>query len=180
MSGNILQAIRLIVVDVDGTMTDGGIIYDQNGNELKVFCSKDAAGYFTAHAMEIKIMVLTGRECNATTRRMEEMSIDYICQNVKNKYEFLRRFMYEHAYKKEEIAYIGDDLNDLYSMSLAGYVGCPSDAYPEIKEIADYVSEVRGGKGAVRDFICHILKERGEWDKAYRKAYNIPEKNVEG
>ena len=99
-----LKEIRLVVVDVDGTMTDGGIIYDQNGNELKKFCSKDAAGYFTAHVVGMKIMVLTGRECHATTRRMEEMNIDYIFQDVKNKYNFLKNFMKEHSYEKENIA----------------------------------------------------------------------------
>ena len=119
-------------------------------------------------------MVLTGRECAATTRRMKEMKIDYICQNIKDKYKYLINFIAENNFSKEQIAYIGDDLNDFYPMSLAGYVGCPYDAYDEIKEISNYVSQKKGGAGAVRDFVEHILKERGEWKYAFYKAYDIP------
>lgn len=169
-----LEKIRLIVSDVDGTMTDGGIYYDENGNELKKFCTRDAAGFFTAHSVGIKIMVLTGRECAATSKRMSEMRVDYLCQNVKDKYEFLEKFIFENQYKVNEIAYIGDDLNDLYPMSLCGYKGCPADAYAEIKEVSDYISSRNGGQGAVRDFIQHILQERGQWEMAYHLVYNIP------
>lgn len=169
-----LKKIRLIVADVDGTMTDGGIYYDETGNELKKFCTRDAAGFFTARATGIKTMVLTGRECQATTRRMTEMNIDFLCQNIVEKYPFLFGFLQENDYQKEEVAYIGDDLNDLRPMSLAGYIGCPLDAYDEIKEISDYISTKNGGAGAVRDFIQHILTIRGEWEIAYHKAFNIP------
>lgn len=77
--------IEYFVIDVDGTMTDAGIYYDDSGNELKKFCTKDAAGFFTAHAVGMKIMVLTGRECKAVTRRMQEMSVEFIFQNIKDK-----------------------------------------------------------------------------------------------
>lgn len=169
-----LTKIRLIVADVDGTMTDGGIYYDEHGNELKKFCTRDAAGYFTAHQVGLKIMVLTGRECHATTRRMQEMKIDFLYQNVKDKYSFLKDFMERNGYASEEIAYIGDDLNDFYPMSLVGYVGCPRDAYSEIIAISDYMSSKNGGEGAVRDFIEHILKERKLWELAVSKAYEVP------
>lgn len=169
-----LGKIRLIVSDVDGTMTDGGIYYDENGNELKKFCTRDAAGFFTAHSVGIQIMVLTGRVCSATSKRMSEMKVDYLCQNVQDKYSFLHNFLLEKQYEKEEIAYIGDDLNDLYPMNLCGYKGCPADAYTEIKEVCDYVSSRNGGEGAVRDFIQHILQERGQWEMAYHTVYHIP------
>ena len=74
--------LKYFVIDVDGTMTDAGIYYDDHGNELKKFCTKDAAGFFTAHQVGMKIMVLTGRECPAVTRRMQEMGVEYIFQNV--------------------------------------------------------------------------------------------------
>ena len=74
--------IRYLVIDVDGTMTDAGIYYDEHGNELKKFCTKDAAGFFTAKQTGIKIMVLTGRECAATTRRMQEMKVDFLVQKL--------------------------------------------------------------------------------------------------
>ena len=101
-----MRKIKLIVIDVDGTMTDAGIYYDEHGNETKKFCTKDAAGFFAAHQVGMKIMVLTGRECAATTRRMTEMKVEYLFQNVKNKVKFLKKFMVENNISKEEVAYI--------------------------------------------------------------------------
>lgn len=167
--------IKLFIIDVDGTMTDAGIYYDETGNETKKFCTKDAAGFFCAHALGMKIMVLTGRECAATTRRMKEMKVDYLCQNIVDKYSFLRSFIQENHLKKEELAYIGDDLNDLYPMSFAAFVGCPQDACEEVKAVANYISEAKGGYGAVRDVISYVLKQQGKWKEAYIKAYHIGE-----
>ena len=154
-------------------MTDGGLYYDENGNETKKFCTKDAAGFFAAHQLGMKIMVLTGRECKATTRRMIEMKVEYLNQNVKNKVQFLEEFMKENMLTKEMVAYIGDDLNDLPPMKLCGYIACPSDACLEVKEIADYVSSVNGGYGAVRDVIEHVLRENGVWSHAISEVYGI-------
>ena len=168
-----MKNIKYIVIDVDGTMTDAGIYYDENGNELKKFCTKDAAGFFAAHKAGIKIMVLTGRECEATRRRMTEMKVDFLCQDVKDKKSFLQKFMSEYNIDKDEVGYIGDDLNDYEPMLLAGYVGCPLDSCPEIIEIADYVSKVRGGYGAVRDIIEHMLRENGIWSKLIEEVYGI-------
>lgn len=164
---------KLLVIDVDGTMTDAGIYYDEHGNELKKFCTKDAAGFFAAHQAGIKIMVLTGRKCEATTRRMTELKADYLYQNVKDKSGFLKQFMAENELDKDEIGYIGDDLNDLLPMKLAGFVGCPADSCPEVIEIANYVSSLNGGHGAVRDVIEHLLRESGAWENAISKVYGI-------
>jgi 3-deoxy-D-manno-octulosonate 8-phosphate phosphatase (KDO 8-P phosphatase) len=168
-----MNKIKIIVIDVDGTMTDGGIYYDENGNELKKFCTKDAAGFFAAQKIGMKIMVLTGRECAATTRRMNELEVDYLFQNVKNKVEFLGEFMKNNNFSKKELAYIGDDLNDLPPMQLAGYIGCPADSCKEIREVANYISSVKGGYGVVRDVIEHMLRETGEWDKAVADVYGF-------
>lgn len=165
--------IKLIVIDVDGTMTDAGIYYDENGNEIKKFCTKDAAGFFCAHAVGIEIMVITGRECIATSRRMKELQVEYLCQDITDKYQFLHEFMVKNNFCKEQVAYIGDDLNDLFPMSLAGFVGCPEDACEEIKHISDFISEKKGGYGAVRDIISHLLKQRNQWESAYMKVYHI-------
>lgn len=166
-----LQKIKYLVIDVDGTMTDAGIYYDENGNELKKFCTKDAAGFFAAHAAGIKIMVLTGRECEATTRRMKEMKVDFLIQNCKDKIAYLQEFMEKENITFEEIGYLGDDLNDFTGMQLAGFAGCPQDACDEIKEICDYVSDVKAGQGAVRDIVTYLLKQRGEWKKVIMQVY---------
>ncbi len=158
-------------MDVDGTLTDSGIYYDDNGNELKKFSTKDAAGFFTAHEAGIKTMVITGRECAATTRRMTEMKVDYLVQNCKDKITYIRGFIEENDIKKEEIAYIGDDVNDLPAMELCGFVGCPHDACKEVLRIADHVSPIKGGHGAFRDIVEYILTERKQWDELIRKVY---------
>lgn len=170
---NIFEKIKYIVIDVDGTMTDAGIYYDNNGNELKKFNTKDAAGFFAAKKAGIKTIVLTGRECAAVARRMEELKVDYLAQNIKDKVNYMLLFMKENAVSKEEIAYIGDDLNDLPAMNLTGLTFCPADACEEVISFADYVSAYKGGQGAVRDCICHLLKIRGEWESAIAAVYDI-------
>lgn len=168
-----MSNIKLLVIDVDGTMTDAGIYYDENGNELKKFCTKDAAGFFAAHKVGIKIMVLTGRECAATTRRMNEMKVDYLCQNIKDKVSYLNGFIEEQGLNASQIGYIGDDLNDLPAMKMVGYVACPADSCVEVKNIANYISTVKGGYGAVRDVIEHLLRESNEWEDAIKDIYGI-------
>lgn len=166
-----LLKIKYLIIDVDGTMTDAGIYYDEHGNELKKFCTKDAAGYFAAHSVGIKLMVLTGRECAATTRRMEEMKFDYIVQKIKDKSTYLKTFMENNGIQAEEVGYIGDDLNDLPPMRICGFVGCPADACEEVKAQADYISGIKGGYGAVRDVISALLKVRGQWEMAVADVF---------
>ncbi len=168
-----LQMIKYLIIDVDGTLTDSGIYYDDNGNEIKKFCTKDAAGFFTAKAVGIKTIILTGRECPATTRRMQEMKADIVVQNRKDKINYIKEFMAENNVAKEEIGYIGDDINDVEAMKMCGFVGCPEDACKEVKRLADYKSPVMGGHGAARDVIEYILTERGQWEEAYKVAFGV-------
>lgn len=120
--------IRLLVLDVDGTMTDGGVYYDSTGNELKKFAIKDGAGIVLARAAGMQVMICTGRECEAVRHRAQDLHIDYLFQNVHDKAAFLSRFMAEHSLTKQDVAYCGDDLNDLTAMALCGFVACPADA----------------------------------------------------
>lgn len=168
-----LNELKLIVLDVDGTLTDGGIYYTDNNVEIKEFCTKDAAGIFVAKALGIKFMVITGRISKSTEKRLSELKVDYIHQHVLDKKEFLFNFMTEHQLKKQNLCYIGDDLNDIGAMSCVGYVGCPKDSCFEVKQIADYVSSVEGGRGAVRDVIEHLLRSFGRWDEGVKKVYNF-------
>ena len=163
--------IKYLIIDVDGTLTDAGIYYDENGNELKKFCTKDAAGFFAAHQVGIQIMILTGRECAATTRRMKEMKVEYLVQNCRDKVTYIQNFMRENHINREEIGYLGDDLNDFPGMQLCGFTGCPADACVEIKEYADYVATVKGGEGAVRNIIEYMLRTRGEWQQCIKQVY---------
>lgn len=164
--------MQCLVIDVDGTMTDGGIYYDEQGNELKKFCTRDAAGFFAAQRLGIHTVVITGRKCAATERRMKELKVTYLFENVKDKRAFLKSFMGEKGLLKEQVGYIGDDLNDLPAMKLAGYIGCPADSCLEIIQIADYISKRNGGQGAVRDIIEHLLRENEKWEEITGQIYD--------
>lgn len=165
--------MKLIVIDVDGTLTDGSVIYDDKGNEVKKFSVKDAAGFFAAKTAGIKTMVLTGRECKATTRRMKEMKVDFLFQNIKDKEKFLKDFCNKNDLTEEDVGYIGDDLNDLSAMSLCRFVGCPADSCQEVLAVADFVSKKKGGDGVVRDIIEYYLRDQGIWNKVITCIYGI-------
>lgn len=168
-----LDHIQYVVADVDGTLTDGGIYYDENGNELKKFCTRDGAGFFAARAAGLRIIVLTGRESKIVRRRMEEFKVDVIEQNVKDKAVWLRGFMAKAGISGENIAFVGDELNDLAAMRLVNFVGCPFDACPEVKAEAHYISPLRGGEGAFRDVMSFMLRARGQWADAVKTVYNF-------
>ena len=163
--------IRLLVLDVDGTMTDGGVYYDASGNELKKFAIKDGAGIVLAHAAGMQIMICTGRACEAVRRRAEELKVEYLYQNVHGKADFLRGFLAEHGLTAGEVAYCGDDLNDLAAMALCGFVACPADAAPEVAARATCHLPQKGGEGAVRGAVEAILRRDGRWADAVRKAF---------
>ncbi len=164
--------LKYLILDVDGTLTDGGVYYDETGNELKKFCTKDGTGIILAKAAGITPVVLTGRECKATTRRMTELGVTHLFQNVKNKVGFLTAWMSDNIIDKSEIGYIGDDVNDLASMRLCGFVACPLDSVDEVKDIADYISNINGGYGVVRDVVKYILMEQGRWNEVLNSSYN--------
>lgn len=168
-----LKRIKYFIIDVDGTMTDSGLYYDDHGNELKRFSARDGEAIRLARILDMKIIVITGRKCGATERRVKELQIDFCEQAVSNKYEYLRSYLAKHAIKREEVAYIGDDINDLKAMTLAGFIGCPADSCLEVKAMANYVGKRNGGHGAVRDVIEYVLRERGELGKALELLYGI-------
>ena len=155
------KKIRYLILDVDGTMTDGGVYLDSQGNELKKFSIKDGAGILLARQGGIQVMILTGRESLCVTQRAQELHIPYVFQNVKKKKEFLREFFRERQVSREEAAYIGDDLNDLGAMGLAGITACPRDAAEEVKKSCTLILESRGGEGAVREFAELLLEKQG-------------------
>ncbi len=167
------MSLKYLILDVDGTLTDGGIYYDNHGNELKKFCTKDGTGLVIARAAGIKLVVMTGRESEATTRRVKELKVDFVFQGIKDKVEFLKSWIEENEIKRDELGYIGDDINDLEPMKFCSFIGCPADACEEVKLIADYVSSINGGHGAVRDVIEHYLNEQGLWNQMIEKCYGV-------
>lgn len=153
------KKVRLLVMDVDGTMTDGKIYMGSNGEMFKAFDIKDGYGIheiLPAHGIEAAIM--TGRTSAIVQNRAKELEIKYVLQNIKNKEEGILKLADKVQCNTGEIAYIGDDIIDIKAMSLCGLKGCPLDAVDEVKEICDYISSKKGGEGAVRDFIEWIVR----------------------
>ena len=163
--------IKQLIIDVDGTLTDAGVYYNSRGQETKKFSTKDGAGFFIAKAAGIKLIILTGRESEAVLRRMTELKADMLLQNIKDKGVWLKHFMTENKIDNKDVGYIGDDVNDLPPMRMCGFVGCPADACREVKALANYISPVKGGHGAVRDCIEHLLTESGDWGRYVKQVY---------
>lgn len=146
--------MKLFIMDVDGTLTDGKIYIGSDGQELKVFNVKD--GYAIKeklHKKGVKTAIITGRESEIVQIRAKELNIDYVFQNVKNKSAIVINLKERLKIKEKDIAYVGDDLNDIEAMQLCGIKGCPADAVNEIKLICNFISNYNGGCGAIREFV---------------------------
>ena len=156
--------IKLVLLDVDGTLTDGGIYRGNNGEELKRFNVKDGYAIVNAQKLGIEFGIITGRKSELVEIRSNELKIKYLYQGISEKTVILEEIMQKTGLEKEEIAYMGDDLNDLLIMKQVGSSGTPKDAVDEVIQVADFVSKKNGGSGAVREFIEHILKKDGKWE----------------
>ena len=156
--------IKLVLLDVDGTLTDGGIYRGNNGEELKRFNVKDGYAIVNAQKLGIEFGIITGRKSELVEIRAKELKIKYLYQGISEKTVILEEIMKKDGLSKEEIAYMGDDLNDLLIMKQVGSSGTPKDAVDEVIQVADFVSKKNGGSGAVREFIEHILKKDRKWE----------------
>ena len=156
--------IKLVLLDVDGTLTDGGIYRGNNGEELKRFNVKDGYAIVNAQTLGIEFGIITGRKSELVEIRSNELKIKYLYQGISEKTVILEEIMQKTGLKKEEIAYMGDDLNDILIMKQSGLTGAPKDAADEVIQIVDFVSEKNGGSGAVREFVEYILKKDGKWE----------------
>jgi 3-deoxy-D-manno-octulosonate 8-phosphate phosphatase (KDO 8-P phosphatase) len=157
--------IKLIILDVDGTLTDGQITIGSDGKEYKNFNVKDGMAISQSINCNIDVAILTGRTSQIVDIRAKELGISDVFQGLKNKIDKVRELANKYQIKLEEVAYIGDDINDLEAMKLVGFRGCPLDASIEVKDISDFISSQKGGNGAVREIIEHILKQQGLWEK---------------
>ncbi len=152
--------IRLFVMDVDGTMTDGAVYLDDRGGEFKRFDVRDGLGISMLLSQGIGAAILSGRESAVTSRRAEELGISKVLQGIKDKIKALRQMSEEMSLNPSEIAYMGDDANDAECLGWAGIGFAPSDSRREALDAADVVVPSRGGYGAVRDAVEIILSGR--------------------
>jgi len=160
-----LQSLKAIVTDVDGVLTDGRIIYSGNGDESKEFNVRD--GMIVGHLKRAGLVVgiISGRESAAVTRRGVELKMDFCHQGIEDKSWAVAQIMKHHGLKAKEIAFLGDDINDLVVFDLVGFRVCPSDAPAYIKERADLITEAAGGKGVLREFGDLWLMATGKLEK---------------
>jgi 3-deoxy-D-manno-octulosonate 8-phosphate phosphatase (KDO 8-P phosphatase) len=153
-----LHKIKLLLLDVDGVMTDGGIYLSNSGDEFKKFNIQDGYGITKLRRAGIKLGIITGRISNIVTRRAEELGITEVHQNLENKLEVYEKIKAKWKLSDEEIAYIGDDEFDLPVLGRVGFSAAPSDAFPLVKKKVHLVCTRSGGNGAVREVIELILQ----------------------
>ncbi len=169
--------IRLLVLDVDGTLTDGSIFLDGSGNEFKRFNVRDGMGIHRLRASGVDVAILSGRYSASTARRAGELGIHLLFNGVKDKLRFLVELAEKLGMRRDEIAYAGDDLNDLDCIRWAG-LGCAvADAVGEVRASARYVAAHAGGCGAVRDVAEHILCINGESEAVRERTADAPSGN---
>jgi 3-deoxy-D-manno-octulosonate 8-phosphate phosphatase (KDO 8-P phosphatase) len=158
-----LKHIELLILDVDGVMTDGRIIYDANGVETKFFNVKDGHGIKMLQRAGIQIAIITGRTSLVVDLRARELAIDLVYQGALKKKESYLDLKHKTGFKDHQIAFMGDDVIDVPVLKLVGFSAAPADALPEVLSVVDYVARSNGGMGAVRELCDMILKGRGDW-----------------
>jgi 3-deoxy-D-manno-octulosonate 8-phosphate phosphatase (KDO 8-P phosphatase) len=157
--------VKAIFFDVDGVLTDGRIIYDDAGREIKSFSVKD--GLIISHLKKAGIITgaISGRDSQAVTRRCAELKIDFCHQGIIDKVGTFEKLVKHYKLKHKEIAYIGDDINDLEVMRATGFSICPADTYDYIKEQVDLVTYAKGGCGVLREVGDLVLMSKGLFEK---------------
>lgn len=156
--------IKLIVLDVDGTLTDGKIFITNNGDEIKAFNVKDGLGITQSIAQGIDVAIITGKTSKIVSDRFTALGVTEIHQGVKDKVKVLQSILDRYKIDFSNVAYMGDDLIDLAVMKKCKLAGAPKDAVSEILKISSFISTKNAGDGAVREFIEYILKKENLWD----------------
>ncbi len=166
-----LGKIRMLLLDVDGVMTDGRIIYSSDGTETKAFNVKDGHGLKMMQRAGIETGIITGRDSTVVTHRAKELGINILYQGALDKTIPFKKILQTYNINAEEIAYVGDDIVDLPILLQVGFAATVADALPEVKERVDYVAKLEGGKGAVREICDLILKGSDRWDGVAAKYF---------
>jgi len=159
------KKIKLLILDVDGVLTDGRIYYTNNGQEIKAFNVHDGHGIVMLKEAGIKSAIISGRRSRAVTIRAKELGIQYIYQGIFNKVKIMEKIIKKEKIKSKNVCYIGDDVTDLALLRRVGFSVAVMNSVPEVKSVVDYVTTKKGGKGAVREIAKMILKAKGLWNQ---------------
>jgi 3-deoxy-D-manno-octulosonate 8-phosphate phosphatase (KDO 8-P phosphatase) len=172
MTEDRLKQIKMVLLDVDGVLTSGDIIYGDNGEQIKIFNVKDGVGIRLLKEAGLKIGIITGRKGQALHHRCTNLGIDLIFEGVRRKDEVLKTITSRTGIPKEAIAYVGDDLPDLPVMKRVGLSVAVADAHEILRQQAHMITRACGGKGAVREISEAILKAQGVWDGLINRLFD--------
>ncbi|MGE0471202.1 MAG: KdsC family phosphatase [Nitrospira sp.] len=167
-SRTVLKEIRLFATDVDGVLTDAGMYYSESGDEWKKFNTRDGMGIKLLQKAGLVTAIVTQERTRLVARRAEKLAIPELHQGVMDKLSVIRDMAERHGISLHQIAYIGDDVNDMEALNAVGFSAAPADGLPQVRKIVDYVCRLKGGEGAVRELSEMILLSRSE-TKVIRK-----------
>jgi 3-deoxy-D-manno-octulosonate 8-phosphate phosphatase (KDO 8-P phosphatase) len=156
--------VRLMLLDVDGVLTDGAVIMGGDGYEAKSFSIRDGAGIVMAQRAGIRVGLLSGRPSDATLRRAAELRIDLVIQGGTDKHRHFARLLEDTGFDASMVAYMGDDVLDLPILARVGLAAAPADATAEVLAAAHWISRAPGGRGAVRELAELLLRTQNQWD----------------
>lgn len=160
-----LKKINMLMLDVDGVMTDGRIIMDSEGRELKNFNVRDGHGLVMIQRHGLQVAILTGRTSSVVDHRARDLKITEVYQGALNKKEIFVNILAKNSLKPEEIAYIGDDIVDIPVLKMVGFAVAVADAHETVKKCVDHITVNRGGQGAVREVCEMLLIAQGHWSQ---------------
>ena len=164
-----IRKIRLLILDVDGVLTGGRIIYDNYGDTVKIFDVRDGLGIVLLGRVNIKAAIISAGRSKAVTRRAKELKVTTVYQGVPDKLKVYNKLIRKFRLKDDEVSYIGDDLTDIPVMKRVGFaIGVPNSV-DEVKGIAHYITSHNGGRGAVREIAELIIRTQGKWDEVMAK-----------
>lgn len=166
------KGVRLIALDVDGVLTDGSVTISSSGEEIKSFNILDGMGIRFAINCGLTVAVISGRASLPVEQRMKDLGVSEIVQGAKNKAAALKDLCSKYSLHPDEVAFVGDDVNDLPAFHTAGLRIAVANACQEVKNASDFVTQNSGGHGAVREAIEALLKAQGRWEKAVRDYVN--------
>jgi len=173
------RKIKMIIMDVDGTLTDGSLLLLPDGEELKAYNVKDGTGVLLAHMAGLKTGIITGKISSSLKKRAERLKIVEVHEGILDKKKVLLEIIEKNKLHAEQIAYIGDDVGDLEVIKSVGLAGAVADAHPEIKKHSHFICGNAGGKGAVREFIEFILEAQNKWptiEASFKDLVKLKEK----
>ena len=162
------KKIKMLLLDVDGVLTDGRIIYDSKGRDLKLFDVHDGLGVYLLRKAGIKTILITAKGSKAIKPRARDMRVEEVFEDIYPKTAVLAKILNKYKVNTDELCFVGDDLVDLCMMKKVGLAVAVFNAAPEIKEASHYITSREGGRGAVREVAELILKTQGRWDEVFK------------